>query len=31
MRRWFGAKLDLSIDEKGMARLERLSFDANNE
>lgn len=27
----FGAKLDLSIDEKGMARLERLSFDAYNE
>lgn len=27
----FGAKLDLSIDEKGLARLERLSFDAYNE
>ena len=27
----FGAKLDLSIDEKGMARLEKLSFDAYNE
>ena len=27
----FGAKLDLSIDENGMARLERLSFDAYNE
>lgn len=27
----FGAKLDLSIDEKGIARLERLSFDAYNE
>ena len=26
----FGAKLDLSIDEKGLARLERLSFDAYN-
>ena len=24
----FGAKLDLSIDENGMARLEKLSFDA---
>ena len=27
----FGAKLDLSIDENGMARLEMLSFDAYNE
>ena len=27
----FGAELDLSIDEKGIARLERLSFDACNE
>lgn len=27
----FGAKLDVSIDEKGIARLERLSFDAYNE
>ena len=27
----FGAKLDLSIDEHGMARLEKLSFDAYNE
>ena len=27
----FGAKLDLSIDENGMARLEKLSFDAYNE
>lgn len=27
----FGAKLDLSNDENGMARLERLSFDAYNE
>lgn len=27
----FGAKLDLSIDEQGMARLERQSFDAYNE
>lgn len=27
----FGAKLDLSIDEQGLARLERLSFDAYNE
>ncbi len=27
----FGAKLDLSIGEKGIARLERLSFDAYNE
>ena len=27
----FGAKLDLSIDERGMARLEKLSFDAYNE
>lgn len=27
----FGAKLDLSIDEKGLARLERLFFDAYNE
>ena len=27
----FGAKLDLSIDENGIVRLERLSFDAYNE
>ena len=27
----FGAKLDLSIDETGMARLEKQSFDAYNE
>ena len=27
----FGAKLDLNIDENGIARLERLSFDAYNE
>jgi len=27
----FGAKLDMSLDEKGMARLERISFDAYNE
>lgn len=27
----FGAKLDMSVDEKGMARLERISFDAYNE
>ena len=27
----FGAKLDMSIDEKGFARLEKLSFDAYNE
>ena len=27
----FGAKLDMSIDENGIARLERLSFDAFNE
>lgn len=27
----FGAKLDMSIDETGFARLERLSFDAYNE
>lgn len=27
----FGAKLDLSLDERGMARIERLSFDAYNE
>ena len=27
----FGAKLDLSIDENGIARLERVSFDAYNE
>ena len=27
----FGAKLDMSIDEKGNARLEKLSFDAYNE
>ena len=27
----FGAKLDMSIDEKGIARLEKLSFDDYNE
>ena len=27
----FGAKLDMSIDENGMARLEKLSFDSYNE
>ncbi len=27
----FGAKLDMSIDEKGLARLEKLSFEASNE
>lgn len=27
----FGAKLDMGIDEKGLARLEKLSFDAYNE
>lgn len=27
----FGAKLDLSLDEDGMARIEKLSFDAYNE
>lgn len=27
----FGAKLDMSVDEHGMARLEKLSFDAYNE
>lgn len=27
----FGAKLDMSVDEKGFARLEKLSFDAYNE
>ena len=27
----FGAKLDMSFDEKGIARLEKLSFDAYNE
>lgn len=27
----FGAKLDMSIDENGIARLERISFDAYNE
>ena len=27
----FGAKYDVSIDEKGHARLEKLSFDAYNE
>ena len=27
----FGAKLDLSIDENGMARIEKMSFDAYNE
>ena len=27
----FGAKMDLSLDEKGMARIEKMSFDAYNE
>ncbi len=27
----FGAKLDLSLDEKGMARIEKISFDTYNE
>ena len=27
----FGAKLNMSIDEKGLVRLEKLSFDAYNE
>ena len=27
----FGAKLDLSIDAKGYARIENISFDAYNE
>ena len=27
----FGAKMDMSLDEKGMARIEKLSFDAYNE
>ena len=27
----FGAKLDLSIDDSGMARIEKQSFDAYNE
>lgn len=27
----FGAKIDMSIDEKGMARLEKMSFEAYNE
>ena len=27
----FGAKLDMSIDENGMARVEKMSFDAYNE
>lgn len=27
----FGAKMDLSMDENGMARIEKLSFDAYNE
>lgn len=27
----FGAKLDLSVDEQGMARVEKLQFDAYNE
>jgi hypothetical protein len=27
----FGAKLDVSLDERGMARIERISFDAYNE
>ncbi len=27
----FGAKFDLSVDENGMSRIEKLSFDAYNE
>ena len=27
----FGAKLDISVDENGMARIEKISFDAYNE
>ena len=27
----FGAKLDLSVDETGMCRIEKLSFEAYNE
>ena len=27
----FGAKMDLSLDEKGMVRIEKMSFDAYNE
>lgn len=27
----FGAKMDLSLDENGMARLEKLSYEAYNE
>lgn len=27
----FGAKMDISLDEKGMARIEKISFDAYNE
>jgi transposase, IS4 family len=27
----FGAKIDMSVDENGMARLEKMSFDAYNE
>ena len=27
----FGAKMDLSLDEKGMARIEKMSFDTYNE
>ena len=27
----FGAKMDFSLDEKGMARIEKMSFDAYNE
>ena len=27
----FGENLDLSVDEKGMARVEKLSFDGYNE
>ena len=27
----FGAKLDMSVDENGMCRIEKLSFDAYNE
>lgn len=27
----FGAKMDISLDEKGLARIEKMSFDAYNE
>jgi hypothetical protein len=28
---WFGAKLDVSLDDRGMACIERMSYDAYNE